>query len=82
MKLFAAAGILYRGADPTRPDEVWHYSAKRWAPYCQHELDPAEVREIDAEQAERLKTNNPDAEHYLYYDTPPWAQGARPFGGS
>lgn len=74
MKLFAAAGILYRGSNPTRPDEVWHYRAKQWVPYRQHALDPREVREIDADHAERLKANNPDAEHYLYYDTPPWAQ--------
>lgn len=77
MKLFTAAGILYRGADGEKPDEVWHYGAKRWVPYRQDALDPSELREINAEQADRLKTNNPDAEHYLYYDTAPWAQGSK-----
>ena len=27
----------------------------------------------DAE-AERLKVHNPDAEHFMYYDLPPWRQ--------
>ena len=75
MKLFANEGILYRGTNKTNPEEVWHYPRKCWVPYREGALDPKRTTEIGAEAAERLKSNNPSAEHYCYYDTPPWSQG-------
>lgn len=74
-------GLLYRGPDVLNPTEVWDYPRKAWVPYV-HRLSSNEgwAREIDEVRAEQLKTNNPNAEHYMYYDTPPWAQWPAPWG--
>ena len=68
-------GILYRGSGPDCPDEVWDYPRKKWVPYA--DAGPQQFGvwvEVDEARAESLKSDNPAAEHYMYYDTPPWAQ--------
>jgi hypothetical protein len=69
-------GILYRGSNLQQPEEVWNYPRGCWSPYSQGDLSAAAW--IDETSAEPLKTNNPSAEHYCYYDTPPWSQGGSP----
>ena len=74
--LIESEGILYRGPNLRRPTEVWHYTRNEWVPNCfldsQRENDFGV--EIDEQRAESLKTDNLDAEHFMYYDTPPWLQ--------
>ena len=69
-------GLLYRGPDCNNPREIWHYVDKCWVTFSRFASDDADFWgiEIDAIRAESLKTNNWDAEHYRYYDTPPWAR--------
>lgn len=71
-------GILYRGPSPDHPEEVWDYPRKRWVAYRWKGPQPKGWgREIDGDRAEALKVNNPDAEHFMYYDVPPWSQPLR-----
>ena len=67
-------GLLFRGPSVNKPQEIWHYVEKRWVPY-RHYRGPVSDdwgQEIDAERAETLKIDNWDAEHFRYYDIPPW----------
>ncbi len=68
-------GLLFRGPSATEPEEIWHYPGQRWVPYPSYESPVAQDWgcEIDAQRAEILKTNNGDAEHFRYYDFPPWS---------
>ena len=73
-------GILYRGVELLNPTDVWDYPRKRWVPWVhRHSTEAGWAHEIDEARAEELKTNNPAAKHYLYYDTPPWAQWPPPW---
>jgi hypothetical protein len=75
MILIESEGILYRGPSADMPAEVWDYPRKQWVKY--RAAGPHQEGwgvEIDAKRAEELKTNNVHAEHFLYYDTPPWSQ--------
>lgn len=67
-------GLLYRGPSVAEPEEIWHYPGQRWVPYPGYTGPVAEDwgREIDAQRAGMLKTNNWNAEHFRYYDIPPW----------
>lgn len=67
-------GLLYRGDDPAAPSEVWDYPRKRWVRFHEGTSAGGPGRPIDEAEADRLKVNNPRAEHFLYYDTPPWRQ--------
>jgi hypothetical protein len=69
--LISRDGILYRGFDACAPTEVWDYPRKKWVAYHGGTKPMGWGRELDEGAAEKLKSNNPDAEHYLYYDTPP-----------
>jgi hypothetical protein len=73
--LIESEGLLYRGPSADHPQEVWDYPRRRWVPY----MDAGPQKDswgkpINAEQAERLKSNNSSAEHFMYYDEPPWLQ--------
>jgi len=74
--LIESEGILYRGPSLSQPTEVWHHTRKEWVRNCF--LDPnGETNlgvEIDEERAENLKNGAGMAEHFMYYDTPPWLQ--------
>ena len=71
--LIESEGLLFRGLSATHPTEVWDYPRKRWTLYKGAGTKPEGWgMQITKERAEELKTDNPDAEHYLYYDTPPW----------
>ena len=73
--LIESEGLLYRGPTANHPTEVWVYPRGGWAPYGyagQKEKDWG--KQITARRAARLKKNNPAAEHFKYYDTPPWSQ--------
>lgn len=72
----ACEGILYRGTNLTQPEEVWDYPRKRWVPYSQHALEPGDPQWISDAEAKALMVDNAAAEHFRYYDTPPWAQPA------
>jgi hypothetical protein len=72
--LISKDGILYRGFDTSAPTEVWDYPRKKWVTYHGGTKPVGWGKEIDESAAEKLKSNNADAEPYLYYDTPPWAQ--------
>ncbi len=64
-------GLLYRGDDLSSPGEIWDYPRKRWVAF--HDAAFREPgRAISDAEAEALKVNNPAAEHFLYYDIPPW----------
>lgn len=76
--LIEAEGILYRGAILEDPDEVWNYPGKRWVTYHGGAGSLAEPQEIDEARAEALKVDNPSAEYFMYYDSPPWAQPYSP----
>lgn len=68
-------GLLFRGPTANYPTEIWDYPRRRWVRYM--DAGPKERgwgKRITSSQATRLKTNNPSAEHYMYYDTPPWSQ--------
>ncbi len=71
-------GLLFRGPALNEQREIWHYTQKKWVPYRYYDgpTDDHRAHEIGSERAEELKVNNPHAEHFLYYDTPPWS--ARP----
>lgn len=66
-------GILYSGVNVTSPTKIWDYARKKWVQYNGGQKPDGWGREISAADADKLKTNNPDAEHYLYFDTPPWS---------
>ena len=73
-------GLLYRGLDCNDPKEIWHYVDQRWVAFRRFASDDADPwgQEIDGVRAENLKTNNRDAEHFRYYDTPPWSRRHNP----
>jgi hypothetical protein len=71
-------GILYRGNAVLDPAEVWDYPRKHWVPFVHRPtIEPGWGREIDEARAEVLKTDNPAAEHYPYYDTRHGPSGRR-----
>ena len=74
--LIESEGILYRGPSLSQPTEVWHHSRKEWVRNCF--LDPKGEKdfgiEIDEQRAESLKNGAGMAEHFMYYDAPPWLQ--------
>ena len=73
--LIESEGLLFRGPMPNHPAEVWDYPRQRWVQYKDGgEQEAGWGKEITPAEADRLKTDNPDAEHYMYYDTPPWSQ--------
>ena len=73
MILIESEGLLYRGTDLFAPEEVWDYPRKRWVPYHDGRWHaPGTV--INEARAETLKHDNPAAEHFMYYDSPPWRQ--------
>lgn len=64
---------MYRGLRADHPIDIWDYPRGRWVPYA--DAGPRERgwgRQINFAQARRLKKNNPGAEHFVYYDIPPW----------
>ena len=68
-------GLLYRGSDLRSPTEVWNYPEKCWVAYRGGPwLTERSGIQIDDARAEALKANNRDAEHFMYYDDPPWRQ--------
>ena len=77
--LIESEGLLFRGPSPDRPTEIWDYVQQNGclsAPGTwtgQH----ASGVQIDERRAERLKTDNVDAEHYRYYDFPPWLRSGK-----
>jgi hypothetical protein len=73
--LIESEGLLYRGPTANHPTEIWDYPRGRWVRYM--DAGPKQKgwgKRITSTQAARLKTNNPSAEHFLYYDMPPWSQ--------
>lgn len=68
-------GLLYRGPAPSHPTEIWDYPRGGWVPFkdagTRHE---GWGKAINSTRAATLKKDNPHAEHFLYYDTPPWSQ--------
>jgi hypothetical protein len=62
-------GLLYRGPDCNDPTEIWHYIDQRWVEFRRLSSDDADPwgQDIDGVRAEKLKTNNWDAEHFRYY---------------
>lgn len=73
--LIESEGLLYRGPAPDHPTAIWDYPRGRWVPYrYAGQQESGWGEEITSERAESLKTNNPSAEHYRYYDKPPWSQ--------
>ena len=71
--LIESEGLLFRGPVPSHPLDVWDYPRKRWVRYADAgpQGDGWGI-EIDSARAEKLKIDNPHAEHYLYYDRAPW----------
>ena len=72
--LIESEGLLFRGPSIDEPTEVWHYFSRKWVPYRPlggMSGGPFGVQ-IDDERAEGLKSDNLDAEHFGYYDIPPW----------
>src|SRR4051812_21242537 len=75
MVLIEIEGLLYRGHSANHPLEIWDYPRGRWVPFAEAGvMRQGRGKQIDAQAAEKLKVNNADAEHYMYYDTPPWLQ--------
>ncbi len=73
--LIESEGLLYRGQGVDHPTEIWDYPRARWVHY--RYAGPKEKdwgRQITPASAKALKKNNPAAEHFMYYDTPPWSQ--------
>lgn len=77
--LIEGEGLLFRGSNSRHPEEIWHYTQKRWVPYRYYSGEEPEGwgQEVSEARAEALKVNNPHAEHYLYYDIPPWSGAPR-----
>lgn len=77
MMFIEREGLLFRGSNPRHPEEIWHYTEKRWVPYRYYGGEEPEGwgQEVSEARAEALKVNNPHAEHFLYYDMPPWSGG-------
>jgi len=68
-------GLLYRGPATDHPTEIWDYPRARWVPY--RYAGPEKKgwgRQVTPTAAKALKKNNPAAEHFMYYDAPPWSQ--------
>ena len=75
MVLIESEGLLYRGPESNYPTEVWHYPRGYWVPFeYAGRKEKAWGKKITARQAARLKKDNPAAEHFMYYDIPPWLQ--------
>ncbi len=76
MLLESREGLLFRGSGVMNPIEVWHYGRKLWVAFNpRHEpVYEGWAVEVSEVRSEALKHDNPSAEHYLYYDTPPWLQ--------
>jgi hypothetical protein len=75
MALIESEGLLYRGPSVDHPTEIWDYPRGGWARY--RNAGPQKKgwgRRIMPTVARALKKNNPAAEHFMYYDTPPWSQ--------
>ena len=73
-RLIESEGLLYRGTDLANPAEIWDYPRRQWVAFHGGPFVGAPGRKIGADEAEQLKVNNPAAEHFLYYDDPPWRQ--------
>jgi hypothetical protein len=71
---FTDEGILFRGPDLVTPLEVWDHARKRWVTYHGGPISRGTGEAVDAARAEVLKVDNPAAEHFFYYDDPPWRQ--------
>ena len=72
--LIESEGLLFSGPAPNQPEQVWNYPRGTWVPYrYAGPKEPGWGVEISEARAARLRSNNPDAEHYLYYDQSPWA---------
>jgi len=68
-------GLLYRGPGADHPTEIWDYPRGCWVPYkYTGDQQTSWGREITPTTAATLKNNNLAAEHFMYYDTPPWSQ--------
>jgi hypothetical protein len=77
--LIESEGLLYRGPNPNCPIDIWRYPTREWVHFKDGgPKQPGWGEKITVERAERLKTNNPAAEHFMYYDTPPWSQPLGP----
>jgi hypothetical protein len=73
--LVESEGLLYRGLSADHPIEIWDYPRKRWVSYEDAgRKRKGWGRQISSARANRLKKDNPDAEHFAYYDIPPWLQ--------
>jgi len=73
--LIESEGLLYRGSEAAHPTEIWDYPRGRWVHYrSAGRQKKGWGRQITPTAASALKKNNPDAEHFMYYDTPPWSQ--------
>ena len=76
MVFIESDGLLYRGPTVREPVEIWHYPDGEWVPFRYYTGQEPEGwgKEIDEARAEALKVDNWSAEHYRYYDIPPWLQ--------
>lgn len=73
--LIESEGLLYRGPAADHPTEIWDYPRGRWVSYRHAGREKKGWgRRITPAAAGALKKNNPAAEHFMYYDTPPWSQ--------
>lgn len=73
--LMVSEGILFRGPEVNHPTEVWDYPRKNWVSYKSAGLKVAGWSSlISSAAAEALKFNNPAAEHFQHFDSPPWSQ--------
>ena len=73
--LIESEGLLFRGGKANHPIDIWDYPRGRWVRF----KDAGPKKDgwgtlIDSKRADQLKSNNPHAEHFRYYDTPPWSQ--------
>jgi hypothetical protein len=76
--LIESERLLYRGPEADHPTEIWDYPRGCWVPYrCAGPKKKGWGRQITPTAAGALKKNNPAAEHFMYYDMPPWSQPLR-----
>jgi hypothetical protein len=78
MKNIECEGLLYRGNDIGAPTEIWDYPRKRWVRFHGGPFAGTPGREIEDAEAELLKAENAAAEHFLWFDIPPWIQPRSP----
>lgn len=77
LRPIACQGLLYQGTLLDQPEEVWSPPVQEWVRYVHGSLASGGPRWISDTVANAMKGDNPNAEYFSHFSTPPWVQTYR-----